>query len=411
VTERVYLHVGAPKSGTTYLQAVLEQNRSRLAEGGVLVVGENHLDRVHAAMVVREDRRLEDLDEHASGAWSRLVRQIRDWQGSTAIVSYELFAGASAEQAARALGDLEGIETHVVITARDLATTVSSAWQERLKFALTTPLESWRPTGARAEWGWRTMDPAGVARRWGATLAPEHVHVVTVPLERSGDEVLWERFAAACGVVVPDLDLRSPRTNESLGLVAAELLRRVNEVVREPITGNREQALWLRDTLAHQVLVHLGREPIGVTAEQHEEGRRRGAAARAAVLEAGYAVHGDLGDLGDPGAARREARTPSEVEGSELLEAALETIVRLLVLVRERTHERDEARRPGGCAPRRSPRRAAAGEDHRAGGRGGAEPCAAPAGRRAGRRRDRAAGSRGTVGGSGHGVGAAALPR
>lgn len=345
MTERVYLHVGAPKSGTTYLQAVLEQNRERLATAGVLVVGEDHLDRVHAAMVVREDRRLEDLPERASTAWARLVRQVRDWQGPTAILSYELFAGASAEQAARALGDLAGIETHVVITARDLASAVPSAWQERLKFALTTPLETWKPSGARAEWGWRTMDPAGVARRWGRTLPPDRIHVVTVPRDRTGDDELWLRFAAACGLVVPDLDLRIPRVNESLGLVAAELLRRVNEVVREPITGNREQALWLRDTLAHDVLVHLGREPIGVTDEQHADAQQRAAAAAVALRDAGYALHGDLGDLGDRATTRRGARTPSEATAPELLEAAVETIVRLLLLVRERTQERDEVRR------------------------------------------------------------------
>ena len=39
VTQRVYLHVGAPKSGTTYIQGVLEHNRARLADAGVLVVG------------------------------------------------------------------------------------------------------------------------------------------------------------------------------------------------------------------------------------------------------------------------------------------------------------------------------------------------------------------------------------
>lgn len=354
MTTRLYLHVGAPKSGTTYLQSVLEKNRSRLADAGVLLVGEHHLDRVHAAMVVRQDPRLEGLPDRAATAWSRLVAEIRGWAGPSAILSYELFAGASADQVAAALTDLAGIETHVVITARDLGTAVPSAWQERLKFALTTPLESWRPRGAkagsRAEWGWRTMDPAGVARRWGATLPPGQVHVVTVPRERGTDE-LWRRFAAACDLDVAGLDLRVERSNESLGLVAAELLRRVNEAVRAPLTGNREQSLWLRDTLAHGVLVHLGREPIGITEEQHADARTRAEAAVADIRAAGYDVRGDLDDLA---ATAPEARTPGQAGDAELLEAAVESIVRLLLLVRERTHERDEARRsPGGAGESR----------------------------------------------------------
>ncbi|MDN4162234.1 DUF6752 domain-containing protein [Nocardioides abyssi] len=346
MTERVYLHVGAPKSGTTYLQRILEANRGPLADAGVLVVGETHLDRIHAAMVVREDPRLDSLPERASTAWDRLVAQVRGWRGPVAILSYELFAGASAEQVARVLRDLDGIEVHVVITARDLGRAVPSAWQERLKFALTTPLEKWRPrpesAGVRAEWGWRTMDPAGVAARWGAELPPERVHVVTVPSTPGDEHELWRRFAAACSIDPPGLRLDVERVNESLGLPAAELLRRVNGAVREPITGNREQALWLRDTLAHGILAQLGREPIGLTDKQYADATARADAAVGAIAEAGYAVHGDLEDLR---ATRPDARTPGEATDTELLEVAVETIVRLLVLVRERTHERDTARR------------------------------------------------------------------
>jgi hypothetical protein len=166
MTERVYLHVGAPKSGTTYLQRVLDANRDALASAGVLLVGKTHLDRIHAAMAVREDDRLAELPEAARTAWTRLVREIRDWKGPAAVLSYELFAVASAEQAARALADLAAYDVHVVVTARDLGRSVVSAWQERLKFGLTVPLEEWQPKPESAEgseWGWRTLDPSGVA--------------------------------------------------------------------------------------------------------------------------------------------------------------------------------------------------------------------------------------------------------
>ena len=340
MTERLYLHVGAPKSGTTYVQGVLEHNRARLADAGVLVVGETHLDRVHAAMAVREDPRLDALPERASMAWSRLVDQVRRWRGPVAVLSYELFAGASDVQAERALVDLEGIEVHVVITARDLGRSVPSAWQERLKFALTTPLERWRPrpesAGVRVEWGWRTMDPSGVAARWGASLAPERVHVVTVPREVGDGRELWDRFAAATDLSELALDLTIVRANESLGLVEAELLRRVNELVGDRLSGNREHALWLRDTLAHGILAELGREPIGLTDEQFEDATTRSLEAVRALTDGGYQVHGDLDDIT---ATRPDARTPGDATDAELLASALETIVRLLLLVRERTRE------------------------------------------------------------------------
>lgn len=338
MTKRVYLHVGAPKSGTTYLQQVLEVNRIALYDAGVLVVGESHLDRVHAAMVVRKDPRLEALPERARTAWARLVKQIRNWRGDTAILSYELFAGASAEQVQLALADLDGLQVHVVVTARDLAAAVPSAWQERLKFALTTPLEEWKPrpesAGVRAEWGWRTMDPAGVAARWGASLARERIHIVTVPKDGTDRTELWRRFAAACDVDVDGLRLDVDRVNQSLGVAAAELLRRVNEKVGAPITGSREQSRWLRDTLAHKILAPLGSEPIGLTDEHFDEARRRAEEAVARIAASGYDVCGDLGDLT---ATRSSHRLPGDTTDTELLEVAVQAIVGLLELVRERT--------------------------------------------------------------------------
>ncbi|HSV38277.1 MAG TPA: DUF6752 domain-containing protein [Nocardioidaceae bacterium] len=348
MTKTLYLHVGAPKSGTTYLQRVLEANRSVLADAGVLVVGDNHLDRIHAAMVVREDPRLAKLGPQANNAWQRLVKQVRDWSGAKAILSYELFAGADADQVEKALKDLGGIDVHVVVTARDFARAVPSAWQERLKFALTTGLEEWKPrpesAGPRAEWGWRTMDPAGVARRWGRRLPAAHVHIVTVPRAGADKDELWRRFAAACDLDVPGLSTDVERVNESMGVVAAELLRRVNEKVEDPISNNREHALWLRDTLAHQVLVTLGNEPIGLTDAQYDDAATRSEESINQVRSAGYDVQGDLEDLR---ATRPEARTPSEVTEGELLDAATQTIVKLIVLMRERTGGATEAPEQG----------------------------------------------------------------
>lgn len=340
MTERVYLHVGTPKSGTTYLQRVLDQNRKALAAAGVLVVGERHVDRVHAALVVREDARVATLSPRQTKSWERLVAQIRAWDGPSAVLSYELFSAATQEQAERAMADLAGLDVHVVITARDFGKMVPSAWQERLKFGLTMPLDQWRPAREKSapqrEWGWRTMDPASVADRWGASLAPDHVHVVTVPRERRDPDELWHRFAAACDLTATtnDLDLGVGLVNESLGVTAAELLRRVNERIGPPIEGSREQAKWLRDTLAHGVLAKLGSEPIRINERQLGDAQRQATRSVERVDAAGYDVRGDLDDLAPSAGA---GRSPEEVTDAELLDTALDTIVQLLLLVRERS--------------------------------------------------------------------------
>jgi hypothetical protein len=334
MTKRIYLHVGTPKSGTTYLQSILRGNKDQLEQHGVLVAGKSHVEVVNAGLVIREDPRAEELlDAHERGAWERIAREIREWSGPVAILSYELLGAATTKQARRAIADLGGAEVHVVITARDFARAVSSAWQEQLKFALRVPLENVAPK-PRAEFGWLTLDPRGQANRWGGELPPERVHIVTVPRRGAAPDELWRRFAAACDIDVPGLDLSDPTPNESLGAPAAELLRRVNGHLEEPFTNNREHARWLRDVLAHQVLVPLGGESLGITDEQYERWSRRSAEAIEALREAGYDVQGDLEDLR---ASRPVGRSPSEVPDSELLDTAVRAIVSLLGLVREQT--------------------------------------------------------------------------
>ncbi|HEX3932370.1 MAG TPA: DUF6752 domain-containing protein [Nocardioides sp.] len=344
MTERVFLHVGAPKSGTTYLQRVLDANRAGLADAGVLLVGERHLDRIHAAMAVREDPRLEELPASAGKAWRRLVDQIAGWRGDAAVLSYELFAVASAEQAGRALADLAAYDVHVVVSARDLGRSVVSAWQERLKFGLTTPLEEWRPKPESvqgSEWGWRTLDPSGVAERWGASLPPARVHVVTVPRPDAGPAELWNRFADACGLGSVRVDLAVPRANESVGVVQAELLRRTNGRLRHEISGSRERSVWIRDLLAQEVLAPLGSERIGVPDAQSAEAAEVCARAVSRIEESGYVVHGDLADLRP---APSSDRLPSEVTEAELTDAATACISALVATMRDRAEARPRAR-------------------------------------------------------------------
>lgn len=334
MTDRVYLHVGAPKSGTTYLQQVLRDNRSRLGEAGVLVAGGPQVELVHAAMVLREDPRLDRLPPRARGAWQRIVDEVRGWAGHTAVVSYELFAGATAEQARRAIDDLAGVEVHVVVTSRDLGRAVASGWQERLKFALTTPLEQWVPkpeSATRSEWGWRTMDPAGVTARWGAALPAQQVHVVTGAAGAAPQE-LWLRFAEATGLDAVSVDLPPARSNTSLGAAASEVLRRVNEHVAAPLDTNREQARWLRDVLAHQVLAPLDRTPLAITPVQLADAQEHYTACRAAIESAGYRVHGDLGDLAP---SESEGTTPAEVPDEEVLDVAVRALLDVLLRLRE----------------------------------------------------------------------------
>ena len=97
MTKRVILHVGTPKTGTSYLQDVLFKNKRLLGEHGILYPA----DRFDAHFLAALDlMRLPwgGLEREAVGAWDRLAAEVRDWGGDTAIISHEILAGASRSQ-------------------------------------------------------------------------------------------------------------------------------------------------------------------------------------------------------------------------------------------------------------------------------------------------------------------------
>ena len=102
---KTFLHVGLPKSGTTYLQAVLAENKARLEDrAGLLFPGKNWLEQVRA---VRDLRGLKSRGASAddAGAWQSLVDEIAAWDGD-AVVSMEWLGGAPTEQVGHVVASL-----------------------------------------------------------------------------------------------------------------------------------------------------------------------------------------------------------------------------------------------------------------------------------------------------------------
>ncbi len=81
MARRVFLHVGLPKTGTTYLQTLLWDNRDELLRQGVLLPGGSSRDHLWASGAVREDPHLPRRSPEAPAAWDRLVEEITAWEG------------------------------------------------------------------------------------------------------------------------------------------------------------------------------------------------------------------------------------------------------------------------------------------------------------------------------------------
>ena len=179
MTRRVLLHVGAPKTGTSFVQDILFTYRDALRDRGILYAADRHDAHFLAALDLME-LPWGGLEREAVGAWERLAAQVRAWPG-TSIISHEILGTASRVQVARALeslGDRRGPagsdepEIHIVFSARDLVRQIPAEWQENIKHRRTkeyaTFLENLRDPQRRTEvsqWFWGVQEVPDVLDR------------------------------------------------------------------------------------------------------------------------------------------------------------------------------------------------------------------------------------------------------
>ena len=337
MSKRVLLHVGTPKTGTSYLQDVLFRNRRTLRGAGILYPA----DRFDAQFLAALDlMRLPwgGLETEAVGAWDRLARHVRDWDG-TAIISHEILATASRAQVTRALSSLghPGVEVHVVLSVRDLVRQIPAEWQENIKHRrelsyarFLQAIQNPDREGRIATWFWGVQEIPDILNRWCHDLPPDRVHLVTVPAPGQPSNLLWERFSQALGLTGLDLDLEGERANPSLGVPETSLLRRINIRANHALEPPRYRPL-VRELLAHQTLSHRSGSPrLTLPPDAHPWVQELTGAWIDEIKARGYDVVGDLGDLVGPVPTLPYA-DPDRPDESEVADAAVDAIKALLL--------------------------------------------------------------------------------
>ncbi len=368
----VYLHIGAAKTGTSWLQRVLRQNRRRLREDGYL----HPADNFQASQDLRGVNFQGYADPRVPGAWDRLVHEVGSWPDAVAI-SHENFAQADPEHVERAARELGAGELHVVYTARDLARQVPAMWQEglknrrRLSFAdfVGDVQRSYALDPAERGAFWRSQDAAWVLGKWTRHVPPENIHVVTVPRSGAPSGLLWDRFAGCLGLDPAEYEFPPGRANTSVGAVEAALLRRLNgELHRREVPWNVYQHV-VKGFLAHAVLAQRD-DPrkISLPPEDHAWFTDRAREIADGLRTGGYDVVGDLEEL-VPAGAVADVPHADDVTTEEQLDAAVEAMSAMVVRIGEMRESRPKpkararaarrtrtGRTPSGVAAKRHPR-------------------------------------------------------
>ncbi len=349
MTRRVYLHVGTPKTGTSYFQDVLFRNKEVLAEAGILYPA----DRFDAHFLAALDlMRLPwgGLEAEAIGAWDRLAEQVRA-HPDTAIISHEILATASRSQIGRALESLghgaEGTaaaEVHVVLSVRDLVRQVPAEWQENVKhrsaISYARFLEEIRDPERStriANWFWGVQEIPAILDRWAHDLPPEQIHLVTVPPSGGAPEVLWKRFSKAFDLDGLDLDLATERANPSLGAPETALIRRINRAANTRLAPADYRPL-VRELLAHQTLSRRTDSPrLGLPPETRAWVSELEEVWVEEIEARGYDVVGDVREL--VGATTVPWVDPDEPDESAVASAAVDAITALALEAARLRHE------------------------------------------------------------------------
>ncbi len=325
------MHIGAPKTGTTYLQDRLGLNAKSLAQHHVHVPSRpmvsTGLFHFRAALDLLE----EDWggpEGHAEGSWAAMVKRVRRAQG-TVIISHEILAPAKPEFIGRLRRDLEGSELHVVYSARDLARQAPAGWQESIKQGRRWSYGRYLSRVRNGKpWFARAFDLPTVLARWGTGLSPDRVHVVTVPQPdavAADPDLLWHRFCEAF-MIDPDWAPReSDRANASLGSAETQVLRRLNQRISRAARRDASYDDLILGMLAGETLSGVRSRPILLPPKFHPWAVERGEAWIEWLEESGVDVIGDVNDL-RPGPPAEDFRHPDRVRAKLQLEAAIDAL-------------------------------------------------------------------------------------
>lgn len=345
MAERVVLHVGLMKSGTSFIQQVLRQNDRLLRERGVLFPTPWN----------RQVKAVKDVIQHGSrgqepladdGPWRRLVGAAHEWPG-TVVISMEFLAPRKLPTARRIIADFAPAEVEVVVSVRDLARTIPAMWQESVQNWGLTPWEDYvagvraedrsRPGPGRAFWG--RQDASAITEVWQKAAGRDRVTVLTVPPRGADPGLLWERFAALVPVASDGLDL-DVRSNPSLGLASLLVLQRLNVRLREtspPVTPKQYERtvkqLLAKRGMAGRDEPRLGHDADWVAVRGAEEVER--------LRRLRPRIAGDLGELACAPVAGVQ---PTAVTTEEQLDAAVDALA-------EVTARLARKRNPDGAAP------------------------------------------------------------
>jgi hypothetical protein len=347
----IFLHVGLPKSGTTYLQDMLRQHRRWLRREGLLYPFDGYRDHFYAALDARENRTFAGgVRPQAEGAWPRLVGRALAYEGRV-VISHEILATARRDAARRARAQLEEREVHVVVTARDPGRQAVADWQEAIKHGRWVQFRGYARRAGLGEIPPKDRDADAPPARdfaaqrllkvidaWAGDLPPERVHIVTVPHSAADPGLLWRRFGELLGIADPGrlTPGGEVRKNPRLGVADIELLRRVNRSLDRRLVADEFGAV-AKNLYAQTILPSVSRSDAPVLpGNMFDRADEMAQEWVDGIKSAGYDIRGELDDLRPH---QTDGTWPGRWKRDDIIDTAAAATAELLVEITQLRRE------------------------------------------------------------------------
>jgi len=258
------LHIGQMKSGTTYIQRVLANNRDSLRTVGWTYPGrrENQQHAVYG-LCGRDIFWVSEVKAEWSRLAEALVRSVTRAE-ERSVVSAEALSVLSSEGIARAITKL-GRPRSVLITVRNLQLTLPSAWQQWVKSRYTGSIGDFfrQLSKDRPSLGghWRTYAFGEVVKRW-AEHAPVTA-IVVPPMSAGGPSALWGLFSEAAGLpAYVDTGVNPEDANISVNMETTEVLRAMNAAMASADLPD-DQMVRLKNSYLREFVAPSAHPPRG----------------------------------------------------------------------------------------------------------------------------------------------------
>ncbi len=257
MADRVVLHIGSMKSGTSFIQNVLGNNREALAQHGISFAGERWRDQVDRGPGPHRARRSAPGAARPGGAVAAAGR--RDQRDPRHRGGLDGVPRPARHRQDRARPRrLRRVDLQVVLTGRDLARNIAAMWLESVQNgsavdwdAYLAAVRSEDRSQPVARNFWNHQGLAEIARRWADAVGEDHFTLMTVPPKGAPSSLLWERFAQVLHLD-PQAFALDVRANPSIGLATAMTLQHLNALLESRRLHRRQVLRPAGQAPAHQ---------------------------------------------------------------------------------------------------------------------------------------------------------------